>query len=728
MEKSKIVMPAQPNLPIAPVKPVTDDYFGTKVTDNYRYMENFKDEEVQQWVKAQADFTTNILNQLPGRDAFFNRMMELDASIPAKVDCVLRLANGKIFYLKRGAQDEVWKLYMQDGMSSKAILLVDPNKFKQETGKPHAINYFTPSWDGKYVMYAISASGSEEASLYVIDTETLEDVDEPISRLHYGVSWLPDNQSFLYTRHQEMKAGMAKTEKYQNSKVYLHRLGTDAEQDKIILGHEVTQGVNVSPVAAPFVVTVPNSDYVFAVILYGTQKELELYVATLASFNQGTPEWKKICDATDEIIMFDVHGEDLYLLTHNNAPHFKIVKTSLRNPDFSKAEPVLAQNDKIIENIFVAKDALYVLTNNNGIDKVIRIPYDGKAELLDLPFDGTVNFFGNDPRVVKNDPRVEGILLSMTSWTRSNSIYEYNPKTNQIIETGLQPKGQYDAPDDLVAVEVNVRSHDGTMIPLSIVYKKGIELDGSNPCWLVGYGAYGFSMYPYYQHQNYAWFEKGGIWAIAHVRGGGENGEEWYRAGFQQTKPNTWKDFIACAEYLIEQKYTSPAKLAGEGISAGGITIGRAITERPDLFAVAVPRVGCLNPVRFETTPNGVNNIREFGSCNTETGFKALYEMDAFLHVQDGMNYPAMMITHGITDPRCEPWQSAKFAARVQAASASGKPVLLRIDYEAGHGVGSTKTQLVQERADIFTFMMWQFGMKDYQPKGEGLVKLKKLG
>jgi prolyl oligopeptidase len=304
-------------------------------------------------------------------------------------------------------------------------------------------------------------------------------------------------------------------------------------------------------------------------------------------------------------------------------------------------------------------------------------------------------------------------LITIATWTKCDSHYEYNPTTNLFTDLELQPKGKYDAPDDLVAIEVTVKSHDGTMIPLSIIHKQGIQLDSSNPCLLTGYGAYGYSYDPFYLQTQCAWYERGGIYAIAHVRGGGENGEEWYRAGFQQTKSNTWKDFIACAEYLIEEKYTSPAKLAGEGISAGGILIGRAITERPDLFAVAIPRVGCLNQVRLETTSNGVPNIPEFGSCETEAGFQALYEMDAFLHVRDGVDYPAMLITHGITDPRVEPWQSAKFAARVQAASASGKPVLLRIDYEAGHGIGSTKTQLIQERADIFAFMMWQFGIED---------------
>jgi prolyl oligopeptidase len=368
--------------------------------------------------------------------------------------------------------------------------------------------------------------------------------------------------------------------------------------------------------------------------------------------------------------------EDLYLLTSKNAARFKIIKTSLVKPDLATAQTVLAESDSIVKDIFAANDALYAIVTDKGSGKVLRITYDGNIEQLELPHDGAVLFS-------KNDSHADGFTIVVTAWTKYYCIYVYNSATNLFTELGLQSKGKYDAPEDLIYTEVTVESHDGTMVPLSIIHKKGIPLDGSNPCWLTGYGAYGASLDPRYGHTLYAWYERGGIFAIAHVRGGGENGEEWYRAGFQQTKPNTWKDFIACAEYLIEHQYTSPAKLAGEGVSAGGILIGRAITERPDMFAVAIPRVGCLNQVRFETTPNGVNNTPEFGSSDTEAGFQALYEMDAFLHVRDGVNYPAMLITHGITDPRVEPWQSAKFAARVQAASASGKPVLLRMDYEA---------------------------------------------
>jgi prolyl oligopeptidase len=695
------------NQPIAPIEPVTDNYFGTDVVDNYRYMENFNDPAVQQWVRATADYTIETLSQLPERDAFFDRMRELDGSVPAKVYGIMRLANGNIFYLKIEAQDDVAKLYMRESIDTTEILLVDPDRFVQETGHKYTINDFKPSWDGKYVIYLVSANGSEDASLCVLDTETLMDIDLPISRVTSftaGICWLPDNQSFFYHRLQELKAGMAATEKYQNSQTYWHRLGTDLERDEVVLKHGIAPLADVPSIVWPEIPSISDSGYAIALFYYGTQRNIDLYISTLTAIEQNMPEWINLCTATDEIRHFVTYENDIYLLTSKNAPCFKIVKTSLINPDLATAETVLSESDSIVKDMFAANDALYAIATKNGIGKLIRITYDGKIECLKLPSDGAVNF-------LKNDPHADGILIGIKTWIKCESHYEYNPTTNLFADLGLQPKGKYNAPDDLVATEVMVKSHDGTMVPLSIIHKQGMKLDGSNPCLLMGYGAYGYSFDPFYLQTQYVWYERGGMFAIAHVRGGGENGEEWYRAGFQQTKPNTWKDFIACAEYLIEQQYTSPAKLAGEGVSAGGILIGRAITERPDLFAVAIPRVGCLNSVRLETTPNGIPNIPEFGSCDTEAGFQVLYEMDALLHVRDGVNYPAMLITHGITDPRVEPWQSAKFAARVQAASASDKPVLLRMDYEAGHGIGSTKTQLIQERADMFAFMMWQFGI-----------------
>jgi prolyl oligopeptidase len=263
---------------------------------------------------------------------------------------------------------------------------------------------------------------------------------------------------------------------------------------------------------------------------------------------------------------------------------------------------------------------------------------------------------------------------------------------------------------------VKAKSWDGTMVPLSIVFKKGTKLDGSNPTVLDGYGSYGITTDPFFDPVSLAWFEHGGILAFAHVRGGGEYGEEWHLAGKKLTKPNTWKDAIACAQYLIDQKYTSPAKLAILGGSAGGILVGRAITERPDLFAVAFDEVPDSDTLRSEFSPNGPPNIPEFGTVTEPDGFKALYEMSAYDHIKDGTPYPAVMVTTGWNDPRVVSWQPGKMAARLQAATSSGKPVLLRVDYDAGHGIGSTKTQRDELHGDIFSFALWQFGVAGFQP------------
>ena len=704
---------AQTAPPVAPVKPVVDDYFGTKVTDPYRYMEDLKSDEVQTWMKGQAEFAKAALRQIPGRDAFLSRMLELDASVPAKVGGLFRLANGKLFYRKRLATEDVAKLYMREGINGKEQLLADPEEFRARTGKPHALNYFVPSWDGKCVAYGISQSGSEDAPIYVVETATRKPIGEPIDRCQFpAVSWLPDGSGFVYNRLQKLAEGAPPIEKYQRSKVYLHKLGTDADKDSVVLGIDVPGSPKLDPPQGPFLFVHPVEPYMVGMVTNFVQNESSLYIAPTSALGQANIPWMKVCDFSDDITNFGIKGDSLFLMSHKDAPLFKILRTSLKKPDLAHATVAVPEGKAIIKNLSAAQDALYVQWLDGGIGRVTRVAYDGrsKPQMVALPLAGSVNLAGSDPRL-------PGVLVDLAAWVDYGGAYVYDPAKKKTTELPLVTKGPYDAPPDLVAEEVQVKSHDGAMVPLSIIHKKGVKLDGSNPTWLTGYGAYGITYDPFFDQSMYAWYEKGGIAAYAHVRGGGEKGEAWYRAGFQKTKPNTWKDFIACAEYLIEKGYTSPSKLAGEGTSAGGILIGRAITERPELFAVAFPRVGCVNAVRMETTPNGVPNIPEFGSVQTEDGFKALYEMDALQHVKDGVKYPSVMVTHGANDPRVEPWQSAKFAARLQAASSSGKPVIFRVDYEAGHGVGSTKTQRLQERADAYAFMMWQFGMKDYQPK-----------
>jgi len=343
-----------------------------------------------------------------------------------------------------------------------------------------------------------------------------------------------------------------------------------------------------------------------------------------------------------------------------------------------------------------------VQTLDGGTRKIYRVDYKTKkAEPLRLPYEGSASIVGTYPDV-------DGVYFNLDSWTKSSANFLYDPKTRTATDTRLVPPIGIDM-SSLEFVNAKARSHDGVMIPLVIIYKKGLKRNGTNPVLMRGYGAYGIeNTSPYFASGSLPWLNRGGIVAITGIRGGGEYGEEWHLAGKGATKSNTWKDFIACAEYLIAEKYTSPAHLGIIGGSAGGILISNSITERPELFGAAISAVGLNNALRAETTSNGVPNIPEFGTFKTEEGFKALLAMDGYHKVKDGVKYPAVMLTHGINDPRVEPWMSAKMAARLQAATASGKPVLLRVDYDAGHGIGSTKKQRNEENADVYAFLFQQ--------------------
>ena len=418
-----------------------------------------------------------------------------------------------------------------------------------------------------------------------------------------------------------------------------------------------------------------------------------------------------MADFADEVTDIDVHGDDLYVLTYKNAPRYKIIRVDARKPDLASAETVVPQGQAVVTAIHPAQDALYVELLDGGIGRVLRVPYGpgSRVEEVTLPFVGSA--------FVRTDPRLPGALLGLSSWTKAFKYYSYDPETKQATDTKLQPTGPYDDPTNTGSVEVKVRSYDGTLVPLSITYPKSLKLDRSSPTLLEGYGGYSISIPPNFDPTRLAWYEKGGIYAVCHARGGGEYGEDWHLAGKGPTKTNTWRDFIACAQYLIDQKYTSPAQLAGEGVSAGGILIGRAITSQPDLFAAAIDKVGLSDTLRFELTQNAETNIPELGSVKTEAGFKSLFAMSAYHHVEDRTAYPAVLLETGINDPRVDPWQMAKMTARLQAATASGKPVLLRVDYAGGHGtMGATRAQALEQLADEWSFLLWQAGVPEFQP------------
>ena len=700
----------QVKLPKTPVREVTEDYFGTKVTDPYRWLENTSDAEVVSWMKSQNDFTREQLAKIPGRDKLLERIKSLDNA--GAVVASLQVWGGHYFYLKTEPGSDNRKLYVRDTVSAPERLLVDPEKLTSADGKHFSIDYFQPSLDGKYVAYGISPGGSEDSVLHILETANGKALPDVIDRAQFGSpAWLPGNKSFFFTRTQKLSPSDPPTAKYQKLRVYVHSLGDDPEKDAQVFGYEFSPNVKVTEDDFPVLIYSPAAPKsMVGLVIHGVKNEKDVYVAPFSASPTANTVWTKVADDSEEITNLDVHGDDLFLLSHKDASRFKVLRTSLSKPELAKATLVVPPGEPVIINIAAAADGLYIQDLDGGIGKLRRLSYgSGKVESMKLPFDGAI-------QALVANPTDAGAWLNLVGWTKPPLWYVLNAKSGKVQDTHIVPPSPVDF-SEIVSEEVKAKSADGTMVPLSIVHRRDMKMDGSSPAWLEGYGAYGITYDPSFRPTWLAFLERGGLFAVAHVRGGGEYGEDWHNAGRKLTKQHTIDDFIACAQYLIDNKYTSTAKLGGEGTSAGGVTIGGAVTQRPDLFAAALIRVGDSDSLRSELMASGPANIPEFGTVKEADGFKGLYAMDAYQHVKADTAYPAVLLTTGVNDPRVAPWQAAKMTARLQASTNSSKPVLLRVDYDAGHGLGSTKSQRDVELADEVSFLFWQFGVPEFQPK-----------
>ncbi|HET9405855.1 MAG TPA: prolyl oligopeptidase family serine peptidase [Candidatus Sulfotelmatobacter sp.] len=713
------VVPAKP--PVAPVHPVTDDYYSTKIVDNYRYMENLKDPEVQQWMREQAGYTRAALDSLPGRSALLTRSIDLMRMQQAIVSDI-QIVAGHYYSLRTSSGSQVAGLYVRDGLSGTDRLLIDPEKDSDPRGTHSSISFYAPSPDNRYVVYGLSAGGSENAVLHVLDVASRKDTGETIDRARFAHPSWRDGRSFFYTQLQQVTPNMPDAARYQKSVSHLHVVGNNPDSDSTILGFGVSATVPLLPEEIPTVYAAPGTSYAVAVIRRGVEQPRRVYVAMLTGATGADIHWEPIAANYDDGIIawkpasagaLPTHGETLYMISRRNSADGEIVSFDLSNPGHATPITILPAGKLPIEAIQCGRDAIYIQLMDGGADRLSRFAFARPRGpvAVGLPFPAAV-------RDVSTDSMTGGAVLYVGTWSRPPTYLRVEPDVEQASDAGLQPATPLDIADDLEIEEVKVKSWDGTEVPLSIRYKKGLVLDGSHPTRLLGYGAYGTSRTPGYNPMWRAALEQGVIFADAHVRGGGDYGEPWHLGGYKLTKPNTWRDFIACAEYLIAHRYTSPSKLFGIGDSAGGILIGRAIEERPDLFAAAVAEVPIADALRFETTRNGEGNVTEFGSVKTQEGFEDLYAMSPYAHVMDGVKYPAVLVTTAMNDNRVEPWLPAKLAARLQAATASGKPVLLRVDYDSGHGgVGATRSQVAETFADIISFALWQTGDPDFQPR-----------
>jgi prolyl oligopeptidase len=707
---------AQAALPTAAVRNVPEVFFGTTVDDPYRYFENTKDAEVAAWMKAHSDHAHATLKRISGRDGLRARLEQLDGSAAARVTNVTRLKGELLFYERRGAQDDQFKLFMRQGLQGRERLLFDPETLKKRTGKPHAINYYTPSPDGSIVAVGVSAAGSEEAAMRFINTRTGRQIGPEIARVLFGgIAWLPDSSGLYFHRMQALKKDQPATDKYLRSEIAFMRPGAPERTIRTVLRAGDPAGPDGAAVPVtefPFFDITPEGRVVLQIV-DGVSPEFTAYHSSLAQLKAGKPAWQKLFDRADGVTALTIKGERAYWLTHQGAPRYRVMTAPLAGFSLSAAQVLVPESSRVLSGLAGAADALYLEAREGNVKRLFKLAYQEGAQPVEVPLP-VVGAFSLSASSAKLD--VPGLLLDLQSWTRARQIYALSAD-GRVNNTGLQPAGPYDAPGDVVATEVMVKSHDGVMVPMSIIHKASTKLDGSNPTILYGYASYGITEEPFFSISRLAWMDNGGVFAVANPRGSGVFGKQWHEDGKKAKKPNTWRDFIACAEYLIAQNWTRKERLAIWGGSAGGLLVGRAMTERPDLFAAVVPEVGALDALRFETTPNGIPNIPEFGSRATEEGFRALLAMSSYQQVKDGTAYPAVLLTHGVNDPRVEVWNTTKFAARLMAASTSGKPVLMRLDYQSGHGIGSTKSQQLDERADLFAFLLWQMAVPGWTLK-----------
>lgn len=695
--------------PPLPPQVVVDTHWGVKVEDPYRFLEDTANPEVQRFMRAQASATEAILAKIPGRDRMLKRIKEIDAEVPANVTAVRRDERGGVFYMKREAKDNQYKLYRREGFDGAERVVVDPEVDAKATGKPHAIGGYSASPDGRYVAFQISSAGSEIGELRVIETHTGKEVTPRIDRMRGSAVWHPDGVGFFYPRMAEGWDKRPRAERYMDVVTYYRRLD-DPTKDVAVFGPNLHPEVQINRSTSGVVGVAEGRPIAWAVASHGVDRNLWLFMADLDGVLAGKPRWRQVFDQSAQVVSLTLSKDFLYLRTSKDAPRFKVLRTRLPEADLSKAETLIPASDQVVTGIATAREGLYVTARDGAAEKLWRLPHaaDAKPQSIALPLEGSIGVSAN--------PRLDGAILGIAGWTRAGRHYSLGAADDRPAPLTLVPPGRFDAPPGITAREVKVKSHDGVEVPVSIVSRTDIKLDGSNPTMLYGYGAYGIVEEPNWNPRMLAWLEQGGVVAWAHVRGGGIYGEEWRRAGWKSTKPNTWKDGIAIAEWLVRQGYTSPGKLSIYGGSAGAIFVGRAITERPDLFSAAAIAVGNTDSLRSETRANGAGNIPEYGTFTKEDEFRALMAMSTYANVKPQMALPAVLFEHGVNDSRVDVWMTLKTGSRMAAATTSGKPVLMRLEYDGGHGVGSTREQQQARTADRFTFFLWQAGKADFQP------------
>jgi len=690
--------------PATPKRPVTDEYRGIKVTDDYRWLENWDDPRTKQWSAAENARSREYLDHLALRPAVKERLTQLSRSRSSRY-FDLQFRGGMLFAMRYQPPQEQPMLVALPSADNpdKAKVIFDPNSASSKGSV--AIDFYVPSLDGKYVAAAVSENGSEDSSAVIFEVATGKKLADVVPRVNFAtaggsIDWKADSSGFYYTRYPQGKERPAEDADFYQQ-VYFHKLGTPPAQDVYMIGKEFPRIAEIQ------LRTSDDGRWLVASVANGDGGQFEHYVMDASG------HWTQVTHLDDGIVAAKVGPNDaLYLLSRKDAPRGKILRLSSPNLPLSQAKVAVPESSgseseeggrASIESFLPASGRLYVMDMMGGPSRV-RV-FDDHDRALPAPPLPPVS--GVDEAVAIGG----NLLFRVSTYLAPPAWYRFDSASGNSARTALSETSAFKL-DDFEVVREFATSKDGTRVPLNILRRKGTKLDGSHPTILYGYGGYEISETPrLFRFLTVVWLQQGGVFVDTNLRGGGEYGEEWHRAGNLIHKQNVFDDFIASAQYLIDHKYTSPQRLAIFGGSNGGLLMGAALTQRPDLFRAVVSTVGIYDMLRVELDPNGAFNTTEFGTVKDPAQFKALYAYSPYQHVKDGTAYPAILFMTGDNDHRVNPMQSRKMTARLQAASSSGRPILLRTSSTAGHGFGTAVDEVIEQDADVLTFLFDQLGV-----------------
>lgn len=665
-----------------------DDYFGKVVPDPYRWMEDDNAPEVKEWVEQENKITFSYLEKIPFREKIKSRLEKL-YNYP-RYSTPFKGGDKYYFYKNDGLQNQS-VLYQQDDLNSEPKLFLDPNKLSDDGTVSLTSTAF--SKDGKYFAYGTASGGSDWNEFYVMDVATKKNLSDHLKWIKFsGISWAGDG--FFYGRMPEPSEGKELTSANEYQKIYYHKIGTPQSDDKFIYGDDQ------NPKMTFYAQTTEDERFLLIYASQGTSNNA-LYAKDLSK--PGSPILPIVTNFDNNYSVVDNNGNDLLIMTDKGASKYRLVSVDPEQPEENNWKTVLPESNNVLQSVGIVGGKLLAIYMQDASSHAYQYELDGSnREEINLPSIGTVGGFSG-----KKDENTA--FYTFTSFTYPPTIYEYDVETRM---SKLFRKTDLDFNfDDYSTEQVFYKSKDGTKIPMFIVYKKGLKKDGTNPTYLYAYGGFNISLNPSFSASRLILLENGGIFAMPNLRGGGEYGEEWHKAGTKLNKQNVFDDFIYAAKYLIKEKYTSPKYLAVAGGSNGGLLIGAVCNQAPDLYRVAFPAVGVMDMLRFQKFTIGWAWVSDYGSSeDSKEMFEALYKYSPLHNIKSGLNYPAMMITTADHDDRVVPAHSFKYTATLQEKYNGKNPILIRIETRAGHGAGKPISKILEEQADMWSFMFYNMG------------------